>query len=301
MAVKNQLANKEKLTFIGYMNLDAVRYNINKVVGGKDGPRFISAIISAVQTNPALQECNHGSIVAAALLGETLKLSPSPQLGQYYMIPFEDKKRGEKVASFVIGYKGMIQLALRSGQYKKLNVMAIKEGELIRYDPLNEEIEVNLIEDEREREKAPTIGYYAMFEYLNGFKKTLYWSRQKMEAHALRYSKGYAAHKGYTFWEKDFDGMAYKTMLRQLISKWGIMSIDMQTALTTDNTIEAADGTRELVSADEYIPEQEPTLLEDQNQSQQQPQPAPVPDDVPLRVADPAVEPEYEQGGLVWE
>ena len=89
---------------------------------------------------------------------------------------------------------------------------------------------------EEEREKAETIGYYAMFEYLNGFRKTIYWSKQKMEAHALKYSMGYRAKKGYTFWEKDFDGMAYKTMLRQLISKWGIMSIDltMQKALESD-------------------------------------------------------------------
>lgn len=328
MAVKNQLANKpkERVSFVAYLNDKAVRANVTKVVGGKDGPRFMAAIISAVQTNPALQECNNGSIVSAALLGETLKLSPSPQLGQYYMVPFEDKKRGEKVAQFIIGYKGMIQLALRSGQYKKLNVLAIKDGELIRYDPLNEEIEVSMIQDEEEREKAPTIGYYAMFEYLNGFRKTMYWSKSKMLAHADRYSAAFSKdatdintrygtkHKvsfadyeagNYSpkdewmyssFWYKDFDGMAYKTMLRQLISKWGIMSIDMQTAFTSDNTIEAPDGSRELVQTDEYIPEQEPTLIEDQGQ----PEPAPAPENVPLQVADPGFEPD-QQEGLVWE
>jgi recombination protein RecT len=105
MAVKNQLANKpkERVSFVAYLNDNAVRANVTKVVGGNDGPRFMAAIISAVQTNPALQECNNGSIVSAALLGETLKLSPSPQLGQYYMVPFEDKKRGEKVATFILG------------------------------------------------------------------------------------------------------------------------------------------------------------------------------------------------------
>ena len=127
-----------------------------------------------------------------------------------------------------------MQLAIRSGYYKKLNVIAIKEGELIKYDPLTEELEVNLIEDDEVRENTPTVGYYAMFEYMNGFRKTLYWSKKKMEAHALKYSPGYKAKKGYTFWEKDFDGMAYKTMLRQLISKWGIMSIEMQTAMEKD-------------------------------------------------------------------
>lgn len=130
--------------------------------------------------------------------------------------------------------------------------MAIKEGELISYDPLNEEIEVQLIDDELEREKAKTIGYYAMFEYTNGFRKTMYWSKEKMEAHALKYSRGYQAKKGYTFWEKDFDGMAYKTMLRQLISKWGIMSIDMQIAIDKDMATINEDGSTEYVDNPTY-------------------------------------------------
>ena len=196
--------------------------------------RFTAAITSAVSANPALQDCDAGTILSGALLGESLNLSPSPQLGQYYLVPFNDNKRGCKVAQFQLGYKGYIQLAVRSGYYKKLNVLAIKDGELINFDPLNEEIEVNLIKDEVIRENTETIGYYAMFEYSNGFKKAMYWSREKMEAHALKYSKGYAAKKGYTFWEKDFDGMGYKTMLRQLISKWGIMSIEMQNAYEGD-------------------------------------------------------------------
>ena len=136
-------------------------------------------------------------------------------------------------------------------------MLSIKEGELVRYDPLNEEIEVNLIDDEEEREKAATIGYYAMFEYTNGFKKAMYWSRAKMEAHALKYSAGYAADKRkgnqYTFWSKDFDGMAYKTMLRQLISKWGIMSIDLVTAIDADMTIVNEDGSKSYVEVEENV------------------------------------------------
>ena len=184
------------------------------------------------------------------------------------MVPFNKKIKlanGEekqiKVAQFQIGYKGYIQLAIRSGQYKKLNVLAIKEGELKKYDPLNEEIEVELMDNEEEREKAETIGYYAMFEYLNGFRKTLYWSKAKMEAHALKYSMGYRAKKGYTFWEKDFDGMAYKTMLRQLISKWGIMSVDltMQKALESDMAVINDNGTYDYVDNQpiEIVEEQE--------------------------------------------
>ena len=257
--VKNSLTNQkanQKLGITTYLSNDAVKNQINSIVGGKNGPRFISSIVSAVNANSQLQQCTNQSILSGALLGESLNLSPSPQLGQYYLVPFNDREKG-KVAQFQLGYKGYIQLAIRSGQYKKLNVLAIKEGELIRFDPLNEEIEVKLIEDEEEREQAETVGYYAMFQYTNGFRKAIYWSKKKMEAHAMKYSMGYRAKKGYTFWEKDFDGMAYKTMLRQLISKWGIMSIDMQTAIDADMAVINADGTKNYVdNEDENIIEQ---------------------------------------------
>lgn len=273
MAVGNSLANRNKTGLTAYLTQDAVKNQINNVIGGKNGQRFISAIVSAVNNNPGLKECSNPSILSAALLGESLKLSPSPQLGQYYMVPFDNKKKGCKEAQFQIGYKGYIQLAIRSGQYKKLNVLGIKEGELIRFDPLNEEIEVNLIEDEEEREQAPTVGYYAMFEYTNGFKKAMYWSKKKMAAHAEKYSFAFGRNGGIktlekidrgeipendmwkysSFWFKDFDGMAYKTMLRQLISKWGIMSIDMMTAMDADTSVINEDGTHTYVESEDNV------------------------------------------------
>ena len=231
--MNNQVMQKPKFSQI----IKTERYQ-NLIASTLKNPvkieRFVAAITSAVAVNPALQECDPATILSGALLGETLGLSPSPQLGQYYLVPFNNSKKGCKDAQFQLGYKGYIQLALRSGQYKKLNVIAVKEGELMRFDPLSEDLELNLIEDDSERESRQTIGYAAMFEYLNGFRKTIYWSRAKMESHALKYSKGYAAKKGYTFWEKDFDSMAFKTMLRQLISKWGIMSIELQTGIEND-------------------------------------------------------------------
>jgi recombination protein RecT len=217
-------------------------------------------------------------------------------LGQFYLVPFKDKNRGT-VAEFVLGYHGMLQLAIRSGQYKKINVLPIKAGELVRFDPLEEEIDVNLIEDEEERENAETIGYYASFTYLNGFKKSIYWSRKKMEAHALRYSAGYRAKKGFTFWEKDFDAMACKTMLRQLLSKWGAMDINMQTALDNDYSVDAGNGTREVIEIEQMpeaipapaeeppIPEPEPAKEEKPKASRTrkaekpEPQQEPLPDD----------------------
>lgn len=281
MALQNSLTkSKQRLGITAYLTQEAVKEQINKVVGGKNGDKFVTAIISAVNTNPALAECTNTSILSGALLGHSLNLSPSPQLGQYYLVPFKNNKAGVTEAQFQLGYKGYIQLAIRSGQYKKLNVLAIKEGELRSFDPLNEEIDVKLIEDEEEREQAKTIGYYAMFEYTNGFRKAIYWSKTKMEAHALKYSKGYQAKKGYTFWEKDFDGMAYKTMLRQLISKWGIMSIDMMSAIDADMAVIHEDGTKDYVDTEDIVdmpqPQEEPKADTDNSQFAM---PEPVVDD----------------------
>ncbi|WPB40208.1 recombinase RecT [[Clostridium] scindens] len=285
MAVGNSLVKHgSKTGLAAYLTQDAVKKQINSIVGGKNGTRFISSIVSAVQTTPALQECTNPSILSAALLGEALNLSPSPTLGQFYMVPFDNKKKGVKEAQFQLGYKGYIQLAERSGYYKKLNVLAIKDGELIRYDPLNEEIEVELIEDDVIREETPAMGYYAMFEYENGFRKAMYWSKKKMLAHAEKYSFAFYKNGGgktlelieqgkipekdmwkySSFWFKDFDSMAMKTMLRQLISKWGIMSIDLRTAIDKDMAVISEDGTPD------YVESGEPTGQDDNIVSEQE-------------------------------
>ena len=244
-------AVSKKMSFSVAINSTSFQKSIHNALRDPErASRFTASIVSAVSTNPGLQECDAGTIVTAALLGESLNLSPSPQLGQYYLVPYNDKKRG-KVAQFQLGYKGYIQLAIRSGYYKKLNVLAVKEGELVRFDPLEEVIEVHLIEDEKTREETPAMGYYAMFEYQNGFRKAIYWPKSKMERHAEQYSQGYRVKKGYTFWEKDFDSMAYKTMLRQLISKWGIMSIEMQDVFSKDMAVLNSDGTADYADAQE--------------------------------------------------
>lgn len=257
--MNNQLQSKPKFSLTiqseGYKKL------INNTLGDpKRSAKFIAAISSAVATNPSLQECDAGSILSGALLGEALNLSPSPQLGQYYLVPFDQKKYNEKTkkyeviskkAQFQLGYKGYIQLAIRSGQYKDIDVIEVREGEYLGRNKITGKHQFEFIEDEVERENKPIIGYMAYFEYLNGFYKNLYWSKEKMQKHALEYSQAYASDvkKGtnYSFWSKDFDGMAFKTMLRQLISKWGIMSIDMQEALTKDMSVIKEDGTCDYV------------------------------------------------------
>jgi len=226
--------------------------------------RFVASITAAVSVNPELQKCEAGTILAGALLGESLNLSPSPQLGQYYLVPFKqkekrDRRTGEIItpetykATFVLGYKGYIQLALRSGQYKDLDVMEIKEGEFMGRDKLTGRPKFEFIEDEDERESADVIGYMAFFEYLNGFTKIMYWTKAKMLRHADQFSPAFSASayqklqngeipesdmwKYSSFWYKDFDGMAKKTLLRQLISKWGVMSTEMQTVMEKDGSM----------------------------------------------------------------
>lgn len=247
-----QLAQKPKfsvmITTQSYQNL------INNTLRDPDRARsFTASITSAVAVNPALQECDAGTILAGALLGESLKLSPSPQLGQYYLVPFKNKRQQTVTAQFVLGYKGYIQLALRSGQYKDLDVMVIKQGEYSGKDPETGKARFKFIEDDDVRDALQTVGYMAFFEYLNGFRKVIYWSKEKMMTHADTYSPSFSR-KGYedllagkvpqsemwrysSFWYKNFDDMAKKTMLRQLISRWGVMSVDMQTALEHDDTI----------------------------------------------------------------
>lgn len=213
----------KKMTFSTAIQGKSYQEKIQQAIPDAKGrQRFQAAVIAAVANNPALQECQPASILSAALLGESLGLSPSPQLGQYYMVPYGQK------ASFQLGYRGMLQLALRSGYYKRLNVLTVKEGELIRFDPLTEDIELRICPDPAEREALEPVGYVAMFEYTNGFRKTIYWSKARMDAHRKRYSRSGSV------WKDNYEAMAHKTMLRQLISKWGVMSAEMQTALEAE-------------------------------------------------------------------
>jgi len=242
---------------------DKVRANVMQVVGQKNTTRFIASVVSAVQNTPALQECSNTSVLSAALLGEALNLSPSPQLGQFYMVPYKKKDREGRVistdAQFQLGAKGYKQLAMRTGQYLDLDVIFIREGEYKGRDRLTGKHKFEFIEDDAVREELPVIGYLAYFELLNGFRKQIYWTRTKMEKHADQYSQAFSIEayrqlqegkipkkdmwKYSSFWYKSFDEMAEKTMIRQLISKWGIMSIEMTDAFERDMAVLKEDGT----------------------------------------------------------
>jgi recombination protein RecT len=246
---------KERPKFSAQITSDAFQRLITSTLRDQGkAQRFTAKIISAVATNPALQECEASTIVAGALLGESLDLSPAQQMGQYYLVPFKKKIKNDDGswsqitnAAFVIGYKGMLQLAIRSGQYKSLDVRVVRKGEYLGCDPETGNPQFRFGEF---NEAAPVIGYMAYLEYLNGFRKVIYWSKEQMLAHADQYSQAFRSadyqryinneipqnemYKYSSFWYKDFDSMACKTMLRQLISKWGVMSIEFQQAFEFD-------------------------------------------------------------------
>lgn len=267
MANSLQTNQGHKMTLSTYLTGDAVKNKINQIIGNeKDGAKFISTIISSVQATPALKDCTPQSILSCALTAYSLNLSPSPQLGQVYLIPYKNNKLGITEAQFQIGSRAYVQLAIRSGYYKKINVVPVKEGELIKYDPFNEEIETKPIENPIEREHAKTIGYYGMFEYLNGYKKAMYWSKEKMLQHADRYSKSFKASDYIKFekgeiperdlwkysspWYNNFDAMAEKTLIKQLL-KWGVLSTELQEAISKDQAVIDEDGNATYVDNEE--------------------------------------------------
>ena len=303
MAISNSLVpNKaqQKVGLTAYLSNDAVKAQIAKVVGGKDSTRFISSIISAVQVTPALQECTNSSILSGALQGEALKLPPSPQLGFFYLLPFKNKKKGVTEAQFVLSAKGYKQLAMRSGQYADIDVIYIHEGEYLGRDKYTGKQKFEFIENDDERDALPIIGYLAYFETINGFRKQLYWTKDKMEKHANRYSPAFnieAFHKLQrgeipesemwkysSYWYSSFDEMAEKTMIRQLLSKWGLLSLEMAMGFDADNTVSNEEGVKEYVETDnlmEEAPEPAPTPepAPKAGKKKAEPDPAPAPEE----------------------
>lgn len=275
MAVGNTLIQKkpQKLGMTAYLNQDAVKAQINSIVGSKRGTSFITSIVSATQANPALQECTNPSILSAALLGESLNLSPSASLGQFWIIPFNNKKKGVKEAQFQLGANGYKQLAMRTGQYRDIDFIAIHEGEYKGRDRFTGKQIFEFIEDDDQREALPIVGYMAYFELLNGFRKVVYWTKTKMEKHADEYSQAFNLEaykklkngeipaselwKYSSYWYSNFDGMAEKTLIKHLLSKWGILSTELMTAIEADNTVTNEKGERIHVESEENIIEAE--------------------------------------------
>lgn len=222
------------LSITQYIRQDAVNTRLNDLLG-KRAPQFVTSLVAAANANKALNGCKPESVVSAALIAASMDLPINQNLGFAYLIPYKNKD-GE-VCQFQMGYKGFIQLAQRSGFYKTINASEVKEGEIVKFDRLSGEIEFNWIDNQVEREKAPTVGFVAYFRLLNGFEKSLYMTVDELNAHAKKYSKNFAKY-GSGLWSDDFDSMAKKTVLKLLISKFGPLNTQLQKAIQEDQTVD---------------------------------------------------------------
>ena len=271
VANANPAAASVSVMLNSILDSDGYRRRFDELLG-KRAPQFVSSIITMVNDDPNMIEAFQNSpisVIKSALRAATYDLPIDPALGYAYIIPFRNKGRME--ATFILGYKGMLQLALRTGVYNKINVTDVRKGELKRYDRLTEDVEIDFVEDEQERESLPIVGWAGYFRLVNGTEKMIYMTRGQIEAHEQKNRKGQYMAKG---WRENFEAMARKTVLRKLLGTWGIMSIDYQRAdnatlaaaeaIATDNW----DGEGALINADgEIIREEAAQAIEPPKES----------------------------------
>lgn len=240
-SIKNQMQTQgnnkvsvNDLNLKGLLNTDTMKQKFDNVLQDK-AAGFTTSLLNLVSNDKNLSKCEPMSVATSAMVAATLDLPIDRNLGYAWIIPYGNK------ATFQLGYKGYIQLAQRSGQYLSLNVIEVYEGELKSWNRLTEEFEF----DSSARTSNAVIGYVGHFKLVNGFEKTVYWTKQEIEAHRQRFSKSG------NIWKSDFDAMAKKTVLRNMLSKWGVLSIEMQTATSKDGTVQVIDeDSRELKTAE---------------------------------------------------
>lgn len=209
--------------------VESVKHRFEEILG-KKAPGFISSILSATQANQYLAACDPMSVISSAVIAASLDLPINSSLGFAHLVPYSGK------CQFQLGWRGFVQLAARTGQYKTLNVTEVYEGEVKSSNRFTGFMEF----DEEGKKSNQVIGYVAYLEMKNGFQKWCYMTRAQMEAHGKRYSKSYETPTGK--WKSDFDAMAKKTVIKMLLSKWGMMSVDIQRAIDYDQAVVAEDS-----------------------------------------------------------
>lgn len=243
-----QQADPSKLGFKTLMSTPGMKKRFNEVLNERS-EQFMSSLMTLVSGDDYLAKAEPMTIIASAMKAATMELPIDKNLGYAYIVPFNRKEKvgnqwvTHNEAQFIIGYKGYIQLAQRSGQYKALNAIAVYEGQMASWNPLTEEFAFNY--DGKTSDEV--IGYVGFFELLNGFKKTVYWTKQEVEEHRVANTKGYDKTKLTGAWKDNYDQMAIKTVLRNMLSKWGILSVEMQSAVTSDEKVFRYDENDELI------------------------------------------------------
>lgn len=262
-AAKQPAATQSVNQLMGAMlDSEKLRARFNELLGER-APQFISSLVSLINADAKIQRAFYEApmtVIQAGLKAATFDLPIDQNLGYAYIVPFNNTVKDAKgnqsqrmECTFILGWKGMHQLALRSGAYRTINVVDVREGELKHFDRLTEEIVLDFIEDEDERETLPIIGYVGYYRLVNGAEKTIYMTVKQIENHEKKFRKGQYQGKG---WRTDFDAMARKTIYRRLIGKWGVMSIEYQTraegeALAKQMQAEYIDDAPEIIEVDE--------------------------------------------------
>jgi len=224
--MSNQVTNFSN-SVKGLLNMEVYQKRFKEVLGSRSS-QFMSSIISAINSNGSLNECEPNTVIQSALKAAILDLPIEDNFGFAYLVPYYNGKKKIKECQFQLGYKGYIQLALRTGLYEKLNVMDVRKGELKKWNPLIEDLEIEFNPNEEERKTLDIIGYAGYFKLINGFNKVIYWSIESLEQHGKKYSAQYSKY-GSGNWKDNFNEMAKKTVIKNMINKWGILSVEMQT------------------------------------------------------------------------
>ena len=228
----------------GFLAQDSVKNRFNEVLGQK-ASQYMASIVNVVNGSPQLQKCEAKTILSAAFVAASYDLPIDGNLGFSAIVPYYDGKNKVYNAQFQMMYKGFVQLAIRSGTYENMNVSEVYEDELTSYNPITGEL--LLVKDfsectqRKEGKRDKIVGYYAWFKLLTGFRKELYMTVDECKNHALHYSASYKkdVEKGWSSskWTTDFDAMAKKTVLKLLLSRWGVLSIEMQKAIQDDQKV----------------------------------------------------------------
>lgn len=205
-----------------------VKKRFDDVLGAK-APGFVSSVLSAISSNKSLMECQPSSVIAASLISASLDLPINQNLGFAYIVPYKG------VAQFQMGWRGYVQLALRTGQYKTINAIVVYKGQIKFNNLMTGEIELD-----PNGQQDEVAGYMLYFRLINGFEKTVYMTKDECMRHAKKFSQSFKTGRGY--WADDFDAMALKTVVKLGLSKWGILSIEMQKAIVTDQSEVDEDG-----------------------------------------------------------
>ena len=259
----NELVKKET-SIAAYLSSPAIRENITNVLGKDHVDSFVADVVACVQNNETLAKCTNKSIFSAALLSKSINLPLTPQLQYCYLIPYDCKRQRdgktvyEKEATFQMGWRGYIQLALRSNNFRKIVTTDVRKGEITGFNPFDDEYEIKPIEFEKRMAKddkgnflIPVVGYYGKIIFTNGFSKEMYMSKEDMLTYANKYSKAYRSdqskHTTYSFWTTSFDDMAKKTILRQLLGKFGLLTVELEKAYMHDMSVVGENGEVEYV------------------------------------------------------